>query len=269
MPLPESNFLENVMTDMENYKETMSNDKMASQLVNHLADLVRVADSDKSKLEFQMQELLITLVRNILLIPYQQDYKNLQESYKSTVQTKIYTMFSQSGGLFDALIYMCQDMSTEFMQNMSLTFLEIFYLILSSYTPEYILGYQKEADFIKYLQDKDRYAKIKRMNNLSTRHSRFGAMVSVKRADGTMAISSNPNIDFQKMNEFENQRRKPKAQARWFGKNNGSIFAEQIIDNNGCGFGAVDKNLRAVLQAFTEDFLQHAYPELINTCHQE
>jgi hypothetical protein len=60
MPLPESNFLENVMTDMENYKETMSNDKMASQLVNHLADLVRVADSDKSKLEFQMQELLIT-----------------------------------------------------------------------------------------------------------------------------------------------------------------------------------------------------------------
>jgi len=115
------------MADMENYKELFDNDNVIKVLVDHIADLVKIDETERTRKQFQMMELLIYILRNVLLIPYKKNYKNIKEAYKADIQTKLFSQFSQPGGLFDALIYLCQDMAGEFMQRMSLTFLEIFY----------------------------------------------------------------------------------------------------------------------------------------------
>lgn len=130
MPLSEAMYVDEILANMEMSKELFGDEKVAQILIGHLSDLVKIGEEERSPLQVQMMELIISLVRNVILIPFKRkEKKNLSECYKENIQAKIYTNFASPGGIFDALIYLCQDMGSEFMQKMSLTFLEIFYLI--------------------------------------------------------------------------------------------------------------------------------------------
>jgi len=98
-------------------------------------------------------------------------------------------------------------------------------------------------------------------------------MISVKRDDKTSAITSNLNYKEEDLNKFKNQRQKTKLQARWFGKQKGSIFNSNNATSStsilSVPIGEIDKHLQNILKSFTEDFLAHAFGELVNACHQE
>ena len=97
--------------------------------------------------------------------------------------------------------------------------------------------------------------KIIRRSTISTRHSRFGAFIKVRRqVDNSSAITSMPNFKLEDMTKFNNQRKKPKPQKRWFGQNKGSIFNEKIGNENLMPTSEEDKNLQRLLKKFTEDF---------------
>lgn len=57
-------------------------------------------------------------------------------------------------------------------------------------------------------------------------------MIAVKRDDQTSAITSNLNYKEEDLNKFQNQRQKTKLQARWFGKQKGSIFNNNNATTN-------------------------------------
>ena len=117
MPLEDANYYDLIMKDLENYKELFADDKIIQILVDHLGYLVRIEPDKRSKYEIAMMELIIVLVRNILLIPCRQGAKNIQGAYKSNIQSKLYSCFAASGGgMFDALVFFCQDFTGELMQ---------------------------------------------------------------------------------------------------------------------------------------------------------
>merc|ERR1740139_1774268 len=96
-------------------------------------------------------------------------------------------------------------------------------------------------------------------------------MIEVKRSDNTSAIVGKPQYVKDAVNQVKNQRQKVKPQKRWFGKYKGSIFNEQsaMVSDNAPPVGMEAKELQKILKNFTEDFLEHAYGELANVCHQE
>ena len=58
-------------------------------------DLVKIDETERTRKQFQMMELLIYILRNVLLIPYKKNYTNIKEAYKADIQTKLFSQFSQ------------------------------------------------------------------------------------------------------------------------------------------------------------------------------
>lgn len=151
-----------------------------------------------------MLELCICLVRNILTIrsiTTAQNKQTIITEYKKSIQNKLFTLFSKSGGIFDSLVYLTRNYRTLHLSNMLLNFLQIFYQVFSSFPAGFIFSEDKESEYFKEMRERQKALKKKRITGMSTRHSRFGATIAVKRdiIGKSSSIVSNINQNFHKV----------------------------------------------------------------------
>lgn len=126
-----------------------------------------------SKEHTQILELSIFLIKNILSIKGEIT-KNTAKSYKNKTQAKIYKIFSKRGGIFDSIIYCCIHSKELKLQKLNLCFMEIFYLVFSSFPAGFIFSENKESEYYREMKEREKALRRKRINNMSSRHSRFG-----------------------------------------------------------------------------------------------
>jgi hypothetical protein len=188
------------------------------------------------------------------------------DTYKESLQTKLYLNFSKRGGMFDAIIFMCQNMQTSINKRLRLIYLEIFYSILSSFPASFLFGSNAEEEYFKNLREREKFNKLKRHSELSTRHSRFGAMFEVKRkVGGTSAITGNINFKADDLNKLDKQRNKPKPSSKHAAKGDTHILGDQVVSENHGILNEEERKLQLILKHFVADFLEHAYESVIDS----
>ena len=193
---------------------------------------------------------------------------NVMETYKDNLQIKLYQNFGKPGSLFDALIFMCQDMQTEVNKKLRLVYLEIFYTVLSSFPSSFLYGTTTEEEYFKNLREKERIKRVNRAALLSTRHSRFGAMIEVRRGIGnTSAITSNVNFDKNNLNRLDVQRNKPKPSKRYASTKDAQVKGTQIVRENHGALNEQERATQVILKHFVVDFLEHAFESLVDSVY--
>jgi hypothetical protein len=211
-----------------------------------------------------LTQLIVTLIRNVLQI--QVHSKNVVETYKESIQAILFINFSKGGGIFDAIIYLCQNMSTEINKRLRLVYLDIFYSIFSSIPGTFLFGSGSEGEYFKILRDKQKLDRLKRFSQLSTRHSRFGAMIQVKRSVGeTSGIVSSVVFKAEDINKNQNQKIKPKPNKRFAAARDTQIYGRMIVDENAASWNEDERKLQTALTHFVLDFLENANEPLIES----
>lgn len=210
--------------------------------------------------------MTISTVRNLLQI--QTLSKNMVDTYKESLQMKLYMNFAKSGGMFDAIIFLCQDMQAGYNKPLKLTYLEIFYVVLSSFPATFLFGSNAEEEYFKKLREREKFNKLKRQSELSTRHSRFGAMFEVKRKiGGSSAITGSVNFRSEDLLKLDKQRRKPKPNIKFAAKIDPQVLGIQVIDENFGVLNEEERKLQTHLKHFVADFLEHAYESVIDSAY--
>ena len=107
----------------------------------HLADCISVPE--RSKIHEQFIELLISLFRNLLVVPDEEWREGGGGEMGRNLQAGLFQLFAKES-VFDALIYLCQDANIVLLKKLNLVFLEIFYYIFASFTPKWIMSDEGE-----------------------------------------------------------------------------------------------------------------------------
>ena len=89
----------------------------------HLADCISIDPQNRSKIHENMIELIVTLIRNLVKIPDLESSRTSINEFKRNLQYNLLMVFSKDS-VFDALIYLCQDMNSLMMKKLNLVFLE-------------------------------------------------------------------------------------------------------------------------------------------------
>lgn len=212
--------------------------------------------------------MIISIVRNVLQI--QSSAKNVVDTYKDSLQTRLYQNFSKEGGMFDALIFLCQDMQASHNKTLKLVYLEIYYCVLSSFPASFLFGSNAEEEYFKKMRERERFNKLKRQSELSSRHSRFGAMFEVKRKiGGSSAITGSVNFKATDLLKLDKQKNKPKPNTRHAAKADTQVLGTQIVDENFGVLNEEERKLQAQLKHFVADFLEHAYESVIDAAFDQ
>ena len=146
--------------------------------------MIETHDISECKKYQQMLELCICLIRNVVSIKSVLKPSNTEtviSEYKKSIQNKLFTIFAKYGGIFDSLVYISRNFRALGLQSMLLNFLQIFYEIFSSFPAGFIFSEDMESEYFKEMKERQRALHKKRISGLSTRHSRFGATIVVKR----------------------------------------------------------------------------------------
>ena len=264
-PEKRSERLEEHQGFLEDYKELLAIPEFADVIVAVLGNMI--STPDKTKFHDNMVELIITVIRNVLQIDA--SVRTLVDTYKESLQLKLYISFSKEGGVFDALTFLCQDMKGPLKKRLRFVFLEIYYYVLSTFPPAFLFGQGIEEQYFKNLREREKIARLKRLGQISTRHSRFGAMFQyTRKIGGTAAVTSNINFRTEDLNKLDVQRNKPKPNKRYASKE-GQLGGNKFIEENHGVLSEEEKQIQIKLKHFVADFLEHAYGPLIDSLYDE
>lgn len=266
---PKADFL---ISCLQNFKLAFLQDNVIKTLMIHLADCISIDPQNRSKIHENMIELIVTLIRNLVKIPDLESSKTSINEFKRNLQYNLLMVFSKDS-VFDALIYLCQDMNSLMMKKLNLVFLEIFYHIFSGFKPKWIMSSSNEdRNILQELEDSAKKDHLKRLNQLGTRHSRFGTNLCVKRLlDGSLKVLSNPFHINDETNRLPNQRRKPIM--RKFGAKFQDIYKKSLnedmkIEEENLSETQM-KSFKLIIRHFAIDFLEHAYSNILDSLYDE
>ena len=262
-----------LLSCLQNFKLAFLQDNVIKTLMIHLADCISIEAQNRTKIHENMIELIITLIRNLVKITDLEDARNSANEFRRNLQFNLLLIFSKDS-VFDALIYLCQDMTTLLMKKLNLAFLEIFYHIFSSFKPKWIMSDSgDDRKHLEELEDSARKQQIKRMNELGTRPSRFGTNLCIKRIlGGGFKVISNPFKPNEEINKIQNQRTKPIM--RKFGTKFPDIYRKSLNEDVKL-HGIEDvtdsdvKTFKLIIRNFSLDFLEHAYGNLLESLYDE
>jgi len=259
-----------IKDDMRSLKELLTEEIFWDVLVIHMIDCVKIEAANRTTKHDMMLELCIVLIRNILAIECSDLSERIKGAYKTTIQAKLYLIFSSSGGVFSALVYLSQNFESPLMAKLIFTILEIFHLIFSSFPAFFLFGRENNKKYLDSLKEKKKALRMKRLSNMSSRHSRFGAMVAVKtEGENRCSVVSKPNYNAKDIFSNQGQRLKPKPAARFNTTNDNIITHNLIISNNYGELTQEEHFLKLKLRSFSLDFLQHSYSTLVEACYSE
>lgn len=147
------------------------------------------------------------------------------------VLPKIISNFSRDGSVFDSIIYLTQHSDTPQFKELFSTMNLIICRFSQFVTPKALYGemFQKDPEFQRRMELQKLMSRRRKRNVVSSRHSRFGAMISVKRDDNTTMILSNPNAlkdkaYFKSLDRHQGQLRK-----RQYG-----AYQQSLMDKRNC-----------------------------------
>ena len=108
---------------------------------------------------------------------------------------KITSLFATEGGLFDSMVYLTQNASVKKFRQVFMNICCIVSRFTRHVTPQIVFGglLHKDPEFKRRMDIQKLITQRRKRNVISSRHSRFGAMIAVKRSDNTSLIVSNPN----------------------------------------------------------------------------
>ncbi len=112
--------------------------------MTHLADCISAPE--RTKIHDQFIELLITLFRNLVVIPDKEWREGGGGELGWNLQASLFQLFAKES-VFDALIFLCQDVNDAnviLRRKMNLLFMEILYNIFSCFTAKWIMGNDNE-----------------------------------------------------------------------------------------------------------------------------
>lgn len=256
---------------LQNFKLAFLQDNVVKTLMIHLADCISLDAENRTKIHENMIELIITLIRNLVRVPDLEDSRSSINENKRNLQFNLLLIFSKDS-VFDALIYLCQDLSSLLMKKLNLAFLEIFYHIFSSFKPKWIMSTaEDERNYLEELENSAKKQQMKRMSELGTRHSRFGTNLAIKRLlDGSFKIISNPFHVNEEANKLQNQRHKPIM--RKFGNMFSDIYKKSLNEDVKLHEELAEveiKSFKLIIRNFSVDFLEHAYGNLLESLYDE
>jgi hypothetical protein len=147
------------------------------------------------------------------------------------VLPKIISNFAKDGSVFDAMIYLTQHSTTPAFKELFLTICLIISRFSRYVTPKALFGnmFQKDPEFKRIMEAKKLMSQRRKRNVVSSRHSRFGAMISVKRDDNTTMIVSNPNALRDKQYFKTLERREGQLKKRLYG-----TYQQSMMDKRSC-----------------------------------
>ncbi|CDW80133.1 UNKNOWN [Stylonychia lemnae] len=252
------------MSYLREYKQAFLQPNVISVLMEHLADCLQ--KEERNQKHEQMIELIIVLFKQLLVIP---DDKKKDQSNFVNLQKSLLIAFAEESVL-DSFIFMTQDFSHSFFQKLSIHFMEIWYQIFKSFTPQQIFNFEEGEK--QALQDIDALekARMNRQNFLrGIRHSKFGSQLQVFRNDGSSVIVGNIYQKNIEVNEVKNGQKR-RAQSRMIKDQKHIIEAPQTgkLVNEGA-LEQSDRKLLQMLRNHLTDMLQNSYCPLIEQIFNE
>lgn len=208
----------------------------------------------------ESQKRMLKFIVGILL--------NLLQLNIKPILSKFIPVFNTNGGFLDSLIYLTQNSNVEAFQPLFFDLSKIVHILTSIVTPKALFGdaYEKDPEFRKRI-DMQRIIQSRRKKNvISSRHSRFGAMISVRREDNTTALLSNPNALKDKDYMRSLHWREGQLRKRVFG-----AYQQRILDKKLHPQMAKIKQAKAIdpmvishLRRFFREFFDYGFANMVN-----
>lgn len=180
--LEDFEFKTDFMARREGLRELLYNEDFMSAVVREIEHCAAAGDS-----MLDVQKKMITFAMGTIL--------NLLQLDVHSLLPKILKILNKDSGFLDALIFFAENKTTRVFQQYYMDIAKIISNLLGPHSAKSIFGprLEKDPEFRRRV-DLERLSQARRKRNVvSSRHSRFGAMISVRRSDNTTAIVSNPN----------------------------------------------------------------------------
>lgn len=197
---------------------------------------------------------------------------NLMRLDVGAMLSKIVSIFAMKGGLFDSIVYFTQNSEVEAFRDLYPTFGLILHRLSRFVNPRSLFGasLEKDPEFRRRM-DMEKLMKQRRKRNvISSRHSRFGAMISVKRKDNTSLIVSNPNSLHDREHLTKLNRRQGQLRKRLFGAYQQSVLDKKRHPDvqNLAGRKQVDGTVVHHVKAFLRELLNFGFVNLATYLEQ-
>jgi hypothetical protein len=89
-------------------------------------------------------------------------------------------------GVLDSVVFMTQNIETEFSKKISFHYLEILFSIFQEFSPCDFFNFAKKQTLKDYMERENKM-KNQRMSNMSSRHSRFGTSIVIRDKSSNMS----------------------------------------------------------------------------------
>lgn len=251
-------FKEEFFNLFSNCRENFVNQTFLTILVDELSLIIKNEQGEQKETHQNIVEFIVTIFRNILVIP-------TKDEYFSSVTTRLLDLFSLDGGVFDAIVYLTQDINSHTYRNPML-FTQIISAITKNVDIKYVVDGYDTDEIAKRIKEISKIKQTqKRAALMSSRHSRFGAMLEVKDKNGKRTFLSNPKmIGTGVKNEVINKFKKPKPR---FNKAYLSSEVQNFL-NEKTRFRPNDET-KKIMRTFFLDFLKHSIVPLIDSTFHE
>ena len=238
-------------------------------IITHMADCLEKDQQSRNEKHDQMIELIVVLFKHLLAIP--DPPKSTTNLAYQDLQKKLLTLYYDSNVL-DSFIYLTQEFNTTLSKKLALHFLEIFYHIYKYFNPSQLIlkeGTEKTKSNLSILREKEQQENSKRWREMSSRHSRFGTSLRVKRPfEGTSMIITNVFKPIPDPNIIPKQRQKPKV--RKVNQRGNLVTAPLAIENDELLYeGKDDKEFMTNLYKFSVDFMENSYSPLMEEIYTQ
>ena len=157
---------------MRIYKDLIIRNNVTQTLMEHLADCLQ--KEQRTEKHEQMIELITILFKQLICIP-DASIKHTTDINFLTLQKRLLLHFAETSVL-DSFIYLTQDFNQDIQKKLSPVFLEIWYQIFKSFTPQQIFTPEEgEKNAQEEIVAREK-ARERRLNFLrGIRHSKFGS----------------------------------------------------------------------------------------------
>lgn len=235
--------------------QTLVERKIVAALVEELCECVKVPAESRNEYESGAIDLIVSIVRNIVAFRHFITAKASREADEQLF-SRIVTLFAEGNGVFDALVYLTQKLSSV-QRPLIDVFIAIFAGIFRRVQLEQILGELFEEQQLQKLRQIEKLRTEERMQTVvADRHSRFGAAFTVRGKFNQCKTFSNlkqvlrlkPQDLFEKA--IKNKILKPRT---------GRKRVESLAEPR----RIVDKHVKTPLKVFFLDLLEHSFVSLL------
>lgn len=243
---------------LEAVREPLTDRNFITALVMELSDIIKKPIENRTETENHTTEFIITILRNIVVLP-------VKDRYFNSVTDRLIDIFASNGGVFHAIVYLTQDINQQSKRH-SMLFGEIIAALTGRVDVKYVMEGMDSDEVAKRIREINKLKQIeRRAASMSSRHSRFGAMITVKDKKGGRRFISNPGqLKQSPKNEVKNKFYRPKQwmKERYLDGKVRGLLTEKIRERP-------SELTKKALRAFFIDFLKHSCVPLVETIYQD